>query len=75
MTQPPKRESRAVEERLAPPDENPHHCPKCGTPGKYCGRQHQSEKYILIAWNGCECSNTWGYTYQHDKLPDPSTLV
>jgi hypothetical protein len=58
-----------------PPTENPHHCPKCGTQGKYCGRQHQSEKFVLIAWNDCDCGNTWAYTYPHDKLPDPTTLV
>ncbi len=72
---PPKDKKRkSVEERLAPPDENPHHCPKCGTPGKYCGRQHQSTQFILIAWKA-DCGNAWSYTYQHDKLPNPSTLV
>lgn len=58
-----------------PPEENPHHCPKCGTQGKYCGREKQSEKYILIAWNDCDCSNVWAYSYPNDKLPDPNTLV
>lgn len=59
----------------SPPAENPHHCPICGTQGKYCGRQHQSEKFVLIAWNDCDCGNTWGYTFSHDKLPDPTTLL
>jgi hypothetical protein len=66
---------KATRPDLTPPAENPHHCPKCNTPGKYFGRQHQSEKYVLIAWNGCECGNTWGYSYANDNLPDPSTLL
>jgi hypothetical protein len=63
-----------VSEQLSPPGENPHHCPKCGTIGKYVGRQHQSEKYMLIAWKA-DCGNAWSYIYPHDKLPDATTLV